>query len=91
MGHPTNYPNERTRRRGSTGQRFSTLDEERLASMADEGGVSGAMMEIEDCAERSRLQQALQRPGLFTRPRVAVALALAALGVLVIGLRRSWV
>ena len=33
----------------------SPLDEDRLASMADEGGVSGALMEIADTGERKRL------------------------------------
>jgi len=37
------------RTQSSTGESaaFSTLDEERQASMADEGGVSGALMEVD--------------------------------------------
>ncbi|HMI86129.1 MAG TPA: hypothetical protein VK550_18670 [Polyangiaceae bacterium] len=33
----------------------SPLDDDRTASMADEGGVSGALMEIDDSVERKRL------------------------------------
>src|SRR5262245_29973746 len=67
------------------------LDETRLASMADEGGVSAALMEIEDIVERAHLLSTRRR----ARPTATWRTAAAALGcvgiaVLVIGwLRRN--
>ena len=58
------------------------LDEDRLASMADEGGVSGALMEIDDDAERRRLI-CKQRSALAGRWRAAT-LAFALVGIAVI-------
>ena len=61
----------------------SALDEERQASMADEGGVSGALMEVEDVAERRRLQSLSARGGQarYGRVKWVVAFALGALAV----------
>ena len=38
---------QRTQTRATENAPFSALDEDRQASMADEGGVSGALMEID--------------------------------------------
>jgi len=67
----------------------SALDDERLASMADEGGVSGALMEIEDLGERKRLMQAPRKLPLPWR-KAAAAVALLGLAVFALGwLRRN--
>jgi len=58
----------------------SLLDEDRLASMADEGGVSGALMEIDDSGERNRLI-ATQRSATAARRWRAVAAAFALVGI----------
>jgi hypothetical protein len=66
----------------------SLLDEDRLASMADEGGVSGALMEIDDNVERRRLI-AKQRSAIgLSRWRTA-AIAFALVGMAAIAW--SWV
>ena len=62
----------------------SALDEERLASMADEGGVSGALMEIDDPGERKRMLQTQRKQHLPWR-KVAAAAALLGLVVFALG------
>ena len=57
----------------------STLDDERVASMADEGGFSGALMEVDDPHERKRLMRT--RPGLRLRQWHKAAGAAALLGL----------
>jgi hypothetical protein len=64
---------------------FSALDEERQASMADEGGVSGALMEV-DGQEQAALTAASQP----RRSRWKVALGLALLGIAVIFVARRY-
>ena len=57
----------------------SPLDEERAASMADEGGFSGALMDIDDAGERHHLMKKVHRqPTVFTVRNVAAAAALLA-------------
>ena len=51
----------------------SPLDEDRLASMADEGSVSGALMEIEDSVERRRLIVNRRRSNFLGGWRAAAA------------------
>jgi hypothetical protein len=68
----------------------SPLDEDRLASMADEGGFSGALMEI-DAGERRRLIEK-QRRALGVGPwrTATAAFALVAVAAVVWGwLRRT--
>jgi hypothetical protein len=84
------YSDERTKELIASGTRVSLLDEQRKASMADEGGMSGALMDLDDDAERKRLQDSLRKRRLFTWSRVAVAGAFLATVALVMGLRRSW-
>lgn len=63
---------------------FSALDEERQASMADEGGVSGALMEVE--GEESTSPRIGSR-----RPHwVMIAMGLALLGVAVALFARTY-
>jgi hypothetical protein len=52
----------------------SPLDDDRVASMADEGGVSGALMEIDDFGERKRLMKRQRRTMGYARWRTASAL-----------------
>jgi len=89
MAQNVKNSDERTRERVSNRNRFSTLDEERLLSMADEGGCSGAMMEIDDVSERGLLQKSLSKSRFFTIPKVVAVLALAGIGLFVYGYRRS--
>jgi hypothetical protein len=51
----------------------SSLDEDRIASMADEGGVSGALMELDDSGERRRLLVRQRRSIAIAPWRAAVA------------------
>jgi hypothetical protein len=53
--------------------RDAPLDDERTASMADEGGVSGALMELDDTGERKRLIKRQRRQMGFAPWRVATA------------------
>ena len=64
----------------------SPLDEARIASMADEGGISGALMEIDDPGER-RHSMLLTQHGLRLRGwrMAAAAVALLGLGVVAFG------
>ncbi len=57
----------------------SELDEQRQASMADEGGISGAVMETEDVAHRARLTA--RRSGLSPLVPVAAAFGLVGLAL----------
>jgi hypothetical protein len=57
--NPTSSPK---RRASAPTARVSSLDLERQASMADEGGVSAALLEIDDPKERRR-----RHPGLRSR------------------------
>jgi hypothetical protein len=56
---------------------LSELDEQRQASMADEGGASGAVMESENMAERERITPRRSR----LSPVVPVAAALGLVGL----------
>jgi hypothetical protein len=58
----------------------SSLDQDRTASMADEGGVSGALMELDDSGERRRLI-ARQRTSMGFAPWRAAAAAFVLVGV----------
>ena len=70
--------------------RPSLLDQERVASMADEGGASGALMEIEDLGERKRLMQTQRRRRLEAWQKAAAAVALLGMVVFAVGwLRRT--
>ena len=96
MANPQDMPSsDSTSKRDATSDRdrdarpASALDDERLASMADEGGVSGALMEIEDPGERKRMLQTLRKSHLPWR-KAAVAAALLGLAVFALGwLRRN--
>jgi hypothetical protein len=57
----------------------AALDAEREASMADEGGVSAALMELEDPKERQALQPGVPKRGGAARWLVGGLLGLAAL------------
>jgi hypothetical protein len=59
--------------------RVSALDVEREASMADEGGVSAALLEIEDPKERRALHPGVRKPRSF-QPWLVAGL----LGVIVV-------
>jgi hypothetical protein len=60
----------------------SVLDDDRVASMADEGGVSGALMEIDDTGERQRLIAKQRRRRGFSQWRTAAAVfAVLGMGV----------
>ena len=64
----------------------SPLDEERAASMADEGGHSGALMDIEDARERHHLMKKLQRDrGAMTVRNIVAAAAVLAVAGFAIG------
>jgi len=63
----------------------SSLDEDRLASMADEGGVSGALMEIEDSGERRRLIEKRRRAFLGGWRAAAAVFVFVGLAVAVRG------
>lgn len=79
----TNHNDPRSDPRiGRDGPRASLLDQHRLDSMADEGGCSGALMEIEDDEERRHLMQKLRKPNPFGGWRKAAA-AFALVGVAV--------
>src|SRR5262245_26375650 len=63
MSRATTHSNQGTRTQAREAGVFSALDEERQASMADEGGVSGAMMEV-DGQEQDVLATDLPRRAL---------------------------
>jgi hypothetical protein len=68
----------------------SLLDDERVASMADEGGVSGALMEIEDLGERKHLMQTLRRRRIEAWRKTAAVVAVLGLAAFAWGwLRRN--
>jgi hypothetical protein len=77
MGQPQTFSN--TKKRRGAEPRVSALDEEREASMADEGGVSAALLDIEDPTERRALRPGVRR-GRVVKPWLVVGL----LGVIVI-------
>jgi hypothetical protein len=63
VGRP-NFPEDVDQREDLKGAALTTpgltaLDEEREASLADEGGVSGAVVESQDEEERQRLTESL--------------------------------
>jgi hypothetical protein len=64
----------------------SPLDEERVASMADEGGVSGALMDIDDPGERQQLMQTRRPTRVHGWRMAALGVALLGLGVIAV----SW-
>jgi hypothetical protein len=66
----------------------SSLDEDREASMADEGGTSGALMEIDDISERRQLQPARVRRLSIWKPIVVGAGLIAVAVVAWFGARR---
>jgi hypothetical protein len=64
----------------------SSLDQDRAASMADEGGFSGALMDLDDTTERRRLMTKLHRQRRSATVRnAAAAIALLAVAGFVIG------
>jgi hypothetical protein len=68
----------------------SLLDDERVASMADEGGVSGALMELEDPGERKHLMYRQHSWAVDGWRKAAAAVALLGLAVFAMGwLRRN--
>ncbi len=62
---------------GPETENLSDLDEQRQASMADEGGAAGAFMESEDLPERERLLGRRSR----LSPVIPIAAALGMVGV----------
>jgi hypothetical protein len=79
MSRATNHSNQGTRTPARETAAFSALDEERQASMADEGGVSGALMEVDgkeqDLLATHHPRRAL-RPWLLAAGLVALGAAL---------------
>jgi hypothetical protein len=68
----------------------SPLDEDRVASMADEGGVSGALMEIDDLGERKHLIQTHRGRSRNAWRKAAALVAVLGLAVFALGwLRRN--
>jgi hypothetical protein len=69
----------------------SSLDQDRAASMADEGGFSGALMDLDDTTERRRLMTKLhrQRRSATVRNAAAAIVLLAAAGFVFGWLKRS--
>ena len=65
--------------------RPSLLDQERVASMADEGGFSGALMDIDDDGERHELLSTLRKPRFARWQTAVVGLAVASLAMIAIG------
>jgi hypothetical protein len=64
----------------------TSLDQDRLASMADEGSVSGALMEMEDVVERKGLIENRRRPAAAAGwRRAAAAFVLAGVAIWVWG------
>jgi hypothetical protein len=63
----------------------SLLDEERVASMADEGGVSGALMELDDPNERRHLLRRQRARKLAPWQTAVAAIALVAIAGAFIG------
>ncbi|HEY3593659.1 MAG TPA: hypothetical protein VGL13_07290 [Polyangiaceae bacterium] len=59
----------------------SDLDRTRQASMADEGGESAALMEIEDDSERRRMHHARSGLTRHRQIRVVAALGIGAVSV----------
>jgi hypothetical protein len=84
MTRTTAHSNQRTRTRIVENIPFSPLDEERQASMADEGGVSGALMEVEGQEQLSTIAPPVRRSPW------KLALGLALLGVVVIFAARKY-
>jgi len=82
--HDFMSPRDATSERG-TDSDASPLDEARVASMADEGGVSGALMEIDDPAERKHLIKTHHGLRLRGWRKAATAVALLGLGVFALG------
>jgi hypothetical protein len=78
MTRTTTESDQRTKPTAENGP-FSPLDEERQASMADEGGVSGALMEV-DGEERSPMVAAHRRRFAVSW-RVVLGLALLGFAV----------
>ena len=71
---------------GDADHRVSALDVEREASMADEGGVSAALLEIEDPKERRALH-----PGVRGSRVSKTWLVGGLVGVIVVGGLGWWV
>lgn len=63
----------------------SSLDQDRAASMADEGGFSGALMDIDDAAERRHLITKLHRQRSTMVRNAVAAMAFLAVAGFVIG------
>jgi hypothetical protein len=90
--HDLMAPRDTTSERGtdSDAPPASPLDEARVASMADEGGVSGALMEIDDPTERKHLLKTHHGLRLRGWGKAAAAVALLGVGVVAVGwLRRN--
>ena len=87
--HDLMSPSDTTPERGPDSD-ASPLDEARVASMADEGGVSGALMEIDDPTERKHLIKTHHGLRLRGWGKAAAAVALLGVGVVAVGwLRRN--
>jgi hypothetical protein len=84
MGHP--QESSKTRNQDGADQRVSALDVEREASMADEGGVSAALLEIEDPKERRALH-----PGARASRVSKTWIVAGLLGIVVVGGLGWWV
>jgi hypothetical protein len=78
MTRTTAHSNQRTRTRVTSNIPFSALDEERQASMADEGGVSGALMEVEG----EELTSTGEAPSRRAPWRLAIGLALLGMALI---------
>ena len=70
MSDPHDAMSDRKADRNSA---VSLLDLDRTASMADEGGVSGALMEIDDDGERRHLIKRQRRRPVYGTWRTAAA------------------
>ena len=86
MIRTTTDSDQRTPKHAGESAPFSALDEERQASMADEGGVSGALMEV-DGEERT--------PTVHVGRRILsvswkLALGFALLGLAVVMIARTY-
>jgi hypothetical protein len=77
---PSSQRSNDSRRRNHRNN-VSQLDVTRQASMADEGGTSAALMEIEDDVERRRVGKALSGGSRRSQTRLIVALGIGVASV----------
>jgi hypothetical protein len=78
MGQPQKSSNTKNLRGGKP--RVSALDAEREASMADEGGVSAALLDIDDPQERRALHPGVQQSRALKPWLIAGFLGMIAVG-----------